>query len=48
MTTLLYVLSKGSGGDIAIKEEHYPAAPAELQAILDGTDPDIAKILGGD
>jgi succinate dehydrogenase / fumarate reductase flavoprotein subunit len=48
LTELLYVISKGSNGEISIREERSPAIPDELKSILEGTDPDIAKILGGE
>jgi len=48
LTELLYIQYQGSNGEISMKEEKTPAVPDELKAILDGTDPDIAKIIGGE
>ena len=45
LVDLLYVIRKGSDGNLQVVQERYPPAPEELKAILDGTDPDIAKIL---
>lgn len=47
LTDILYILYKGSNGEIAQKEENSIPVSDELKHILDGTDPDIAKILGG-
>lgn len=45
---ILYILHRGSDGEIHVKEERASSPPPELQAILDGSDPDIAKILGSE
>lgn len=47
LTELLYILTKGDNGEINLKEEKAPSPTGVLKEILDGTDPDIAKILGG-
>ena len=44
LTNLLYVIRRGSDGNLTVSEERYPDVPKYLQDILDGKYPDIAHI----